>query len=221
MRWLCLGLWVTTVYSSGTLFDSRTYQTFKKALYFHNRGELKPAEQLYRETLNLDPTLVSAAINLAIIHEKWGDQPLAEKFYNEAVRVAPRSFAARYNRGQFLQKRGRLDEARQDYTIALDVKPDESSLYVNVAGIELKLFEKDRNFALIHAAEKNLNKAAALKSKSPALYFNRARLMELRNFPARARVFYEEAMRYYAPMSSEYKTCVLRAERLTRQLSHN
>ncbi|MFO1470011.1 MAG: hypothetical protein U1F27_03080 [Turneriella sp.] len=57
-----------------------------------------------------------------------------------------------------------------------------------------------------------------MRSKSPALYFNRARLLELANHPARARTLYEEAMRRYAPQSEEYKTCLLRAERLSRQL---
>lgn len=193
-------------------------QAFQTGLKHHNSGDLKTAARHYHTALALDPELVSAAINLAIVYEKWRDDALAEKFYNEAVRVAPRSFHARYNRGQFLQKLGRLAPAREDYLVALELSPLEASLYINLAAIEIKLFEQDRDVNLLKEAEKKLNTAARLKSKSPALYFNRARLFELSNAPARARKFYEEAMRHYEPQSAEYRTCLLRAERLSRQL---
>ncbi|AFM13912.1 tetratricopeptide repeat protein [Turneriella parva] len=191
---------------------------FEHGLAAHNRADLKAAEFHYARALQLDGTLVSAAINLAIVYEAWHKDELALKFYNEAVRVSPRSFAARYNRGQYLQKQGELAAAREDYRVALEVKPDEASLYINLAAIELKLFETELDVRLITAAEKNLRQAERLKSKSPALYFNRARLFELHNFPARARTAYREAMRYYPETSVEYQTCLNRAERLSRQL---
>lgn len=206
------------VFAAEPAFSPEALESFHRAVGLHTQGELSLAAEAYRETLKLDPTLASAVINLAIIHEKWRNLPLAEKLYDEAVRIAPRSFSARYNRGQFLQKLGRLAAARDDYTVALEIRPEEPSLYINTAGIEIRLFEQKRDFALLTSAEKNLNRAQALRSKSPALYFNRARLMELQNFPARARIFYEEAMRYYAPRSAEYKVCLLRTERLNRQL---
>jgi len=187
----------------------------------HNRSDYAAAAKAYREALVMDPQLVSAAINLAIIHEKWRETEIAQRLYDDAVRVAPRSFAARYNRGQFLQKRGDLGGARADYAVALQVSPSETSLYVNVAAIEIRLFEQTKDVALLASAEQNLRSAERLRSKSPALYFNRARLLELANHPARARTLYEEAMRRYAPQSEEYKTCMLRAERISRQLSHN
>jgi Tfp pilus assembly protein PilF len=165
-----------------------------------------------------DATLVSAAINLAIVYEKMHKDMLARKYYNEAVRVAPRSFAARYNRGQFLQKHGELEAARSDYQVALEIKPDEASLYINLAAMELRLFETKLDIQLMAPAEKNLKQAERLKSKSPALYFNRARLFELYNFPARARTAYREAMRYYPETSVEYQTCQTRVQRLSMQL---
>jgi tetratricopeptide (TPR) repeat protein len=204
---------------------------FNEGVRYHDAGDLKTAAHQYRAALRLDPELVSAAINLGIIHEKWRENEIAEKLYNEAVRVAPQSFAARYNRGQFLQKKGDLSGARADYAVALELMPLElsvaaaatqpppvASLYINLAAIEIKLFEKDRDVQRLKEAEKKLNTATRLKSKSPALYFNKARLFELMNAPARARQFYEEAMRHYAPQSVEYQTCMLRAERLSRQL---
>jgi tetratricopeptide (TPR) repeat protein len=198
--------------------ESAADAAFKIGLQYHNNNNLKAAAQHYRSALALDPALVSAAINLGIVYEAWRENETAEKFYGEAVRVAPRSFSARYNRGQFLQKKGNLGAARADYLVALELSPLEPSLYINLAAIEIKLFEKDRDVTLLKEAEKKLNTAERLKSKSPALYFNRAHLFELMNFPARARTFYEEAMRHYEPQSAEYQTCMLRAERLSRQL---
>ena len=209
---LPLTLWAKTEITSPGL------SAFQTGLRHHNTGDLKAAARHYHNALTLDPELVSAAINLGIVYEKWRDDALAEKFYNEAARVAPRSFNARYNRGQFLQKLGRLTEARQDYLVALELSPLEASLHINLAALEIKLFEKDRDVTLLQEAEKKLNTAERLKSKSPALYFNKARLFELKNAPARARKYYEEAMRHYEPQSVEYRTCMLKAERLSRQL---
>lgn len=200
---------------------SPAVKAFKAGVEFHNRSDYAAAAKAYREALRLDAELVSAAINLAIIHEKWRENETAHKLYNDAVRVAPRSFAARYNRGQFLQKRGQLEAALEDYRVALRISPSETSLYVNVAAIEIRLFETKKDVSLLKSAEQNLLSAERLRSKSPALYFNKARLNELMNHPARARTMYEEAMRHYAPQSAEYKTCAMRADRLSRQLSHN
>jgi hypothetical protein len=75
-----------------------------------------------------------------------------------------------------------------------------------------------RDVALLSAAELRLKKAEALRSSSPALYFNRARLAELSNAPGVARTQYREAMRRYPTDSQEYRNCLARAERLSRQL---
>lgn len=201
--------------------DAPAVKLFKTGVNHHNRSDYVAAAKAYREALAMDPQLVSAAINLAIIHEKWREPEIAQRLYDAAVKAAPRSFAARYNRGQFLQKRGDLAAARADYAVALQVSPSETSLYVNLAAIEIRLFEQKKDVELLASAEQNLRAAERLRSKSPALFFNRARLLELANHPARARTLYEEAMRRYAPQSEEYKTCLLRAERLSRQLERS
>ena len=218
MRWGALHVLLTLTLPWAATFASQAEAEFRQALRLHNENELRAAAQTYRRALELDPTLVSAAINLAIIHEKWGENQLAEKLYDSAVRAAPNLFSARYNRGQFLQKQGRLAEARADYQVALEKKPDEASLQINLAAIEIRLFEMTREVSLLAAAELRLKKAEALRSKSPALYFNRARLAELSNAPGLARTQYREAMRRYPSDSQEYRTCALRAERLSRQL---
>lgn len=197
---------------------SQAEAEFSRALRLHNGNELRAAAQAYRRALELDPTLVSAAINLAIIHEKWGETGAAEELYDSAVRAAPNLFSTRYNRGQFLQKQGRLAEARADYLVALGIKPHEASLHINLAAMEIRLFEMTRDVALLSAAELRLKKAENLHSTSAALYFNRARLAELANAPGVARSQYREAMRRYPADSQEYRICALRAERLSRQL---
>jgi len=204
--------------TAGGTAETPALQSFYRALAAQNNADLQAAELYYVQALQQDATLVSAAINLAIVYEKMHKDALARKYYNEAVRVAPRSFAARYNRGQFLQKHGELEAARSDYQVALEIKPDEASLYINLAAMELRLFETKLDIQLMAAAEKNLKQAERLKSKSPALYFNRARLFELYNFPARARTAYREAMRYYPETSVEYQTCQTRVQRLSMQL---
>ncbi len=218
MRSKALHVLLVCVMLQAATFASQAESEFTQALRLHNENDLLAAAQTYRRALEIDPTLVSAAINLAIIHEKWGEDDTAEKLYDAAVRAAPNLFSARYNRGQFLQKHGRLAEARADYQIALQLKPDEASLQINLAAIEIRLFEITRDVALLSAAELRLKKAETLRSDSPALYFNRARLAELSNAPGIARTQYREAMRRYPIDSREYRACALRAERLSRQL---
>lgn len=164
--------------AAGAVFASagiapKALEAFKIALRYHNSGDLQSASIHYRNALAHDPTLVSAAINLGIIHEKWHEPNEARKLYDESVQAAPQSFAARYNRGQFRQKQGDLAGARIDYEVASRLKKD-VSIHINLAAIELNLFEKKRDMELLFAAEKNIGAAEALKSKSPALYFNRA-----------------------------------------------
>jgi tetratricopeptide (TPR) repeat protein len=218
MRWGALYVLLAVTLTGVAIFASQAETEFRQALRLHNDNDLQKAAKTYRRALELDPTLVSAAINLAIIHEKWGENDVAEKLYDSAVRAAPKLFSARYNRGQFLQKQGRLAEARADYQVALQEKPDEAALHINLAAIEIRLFEMTRDASLLRAAELRLKKAAALGSSSPALFFNRARLAELSNAPGLARTQYREAMRRYPADSQEYRACALRAERLSRQL---
>lgn len=228
-------LWVytVTVYAADAVIHPTAMSAFRKGVKAHDRGDLRLAAQSYRAALSYDASLVSAAINLGIVYEAWHDTVTARKFYDEAVRVAPHSFAARYNRGQFLQKQGDYAAARHDYATAVKnfaaahasdtatvQKSDLASIYVNLAAIDIRLFEKELSVTYLTAAESNLATAEKLGSKSAALYFNRAQLMELKNFPARARSLYAEAMRRYAPFSAEYKSCLVRTERLSRQLSN-
>jgi len=198
-------------------FEPKALVAFQKGLHCHNQREYECAIDEYRTALTLDGTLVSAAINLGVVYDELKDTPLALFYYNEAVRVAPHSFSALYNRGQFRQKQGHLELARADYQAALAIKKD-ASLFINLAGMEIQLFDENKSQDYLTSADGHLKEAARLKAQSPAYFFNRARIEERRNFPARARYLYEEAMRRFTPDSAEYKTCALRVERLGRAL---
>lgn len=191
---------------------------FYQALEHDNRKEYQEAAKLYLKAIAEDGRLFSAAINLAIIYDNWGKDNAAQSLYDQAAQIAPHSFEALYNRARFLQRKGKLAEAQSDYLKALEIRPQEASLYVNLAALEIGLYELNREEKLLTHAEKRLTKAEALKYHSPALYFNRARIMELKNAPARARTLYREAMRYFDRESIEYHTCLIRTERLDRQL---
>ncbi|MBV6494457.1 MAG: hypothetical protein LDLANPLL_02490 [Turneriella sp.] len=191
---------------------------FKKGLEYHNQKNYPVAAQFYRKALLLDGALVSAAINLAITYEKLNETNAARQMYNEAVRIAPKSFYALYNRAQFFQKQGELDKAQSDYASAIGLRPEDASLYINLAALEIKLFENTHKISFLNAAENNLKIAAKLKTESAAFYFNKARLLELKNSRALARSYYEEAMRRYTIGSLEYKICASQSIRLGKQL---
>ncbi|HRP68150.1 MAG TPA: hypothetical protein PLY93_01310 [Turneriella sp.] len=191
---------------------------FDKALTYHNANDYTAAINHYLKAIALDGTLVSAVVNLAIVYEKVYDSQNARYYYNEAVRIAPYSFSTRYNRGQFFQKQGKLKAARADYLVALQSRTDDASLYINLAALTLTIFEKENDATLLKDAEKKLKHAERLESNSPALYFNKARLLELKNSPSLARRYYAEAMRRYPLDSLEYKTSAMQCERLSQRL---
>ncbi len=191
---------------------------FREGLAADNAQDYDNAAALYTKAIRADGSLISAAINLAIIYGRWQKLDTAQNLYDQVLQIAPHSFEAYYNRARLFLERGDLKLAQKDYLAALELRPEEPSLFVNLAGLEIHLYEKTHSVRYLESAEKKLRKAEGLKYHSPALYFNRARLMEFKNAPARARTLYTEAMRYFDSDSIEYKTCLVRAERLSRQL---
>jgi tetratricopeptide (TPR) repeat protein len=77
----------------------------------------------YRRTLEIDPYLVPALINLANIHYARNQMAEAQALYERAIALEPDVFESHFNLGNIFHDLGRYTEAQECYREALRVNP--------------------------------------------------------------------------------------------------
>jgi tetratricopeptide (TPR) repeat protein len=77
----------------------------------------------YRRTLEIDPNLVPALINLANIHYARSQMAEAQALYERAIALEPDVFEAHFNLGNIYHDLGRYESAQQCYREALRLNP--------------------------------------------------------------------------------------------------
>jgi tetratricopeptide (TPR) repeat protein len=81
------------------------------------------AAAAYRRSLELDPYLVAALINLANIHYSRDELAEAQALYERAIGLEPDFFEAHFNLGNIYHDLGRFSEAQDCYREALRLNP--------------------------------------------------------------------------------------------------
>lgn len=81
------------------------------------------AAEAYRRSLELDPYLVPALVNLANIHYARSEAVEAQALYERATALDPDMFEAHYNLGNIYHDLGRYPEAQAAYREALRLNP--------------------------------------------------------------------------------------------------
>jgi tetratricopeptide (TPR) repeat protein len=107
-------------------------QAFEMALRHHQAGELRQAEQLYRQILEADPRHVDALHLLGLVAYQTGDLDRAIDSIGAAVRLRPDYVEAHSNLGNALLGRGRLDEAVVCYQQAVRLRPNYAEAHNNL-----------------------------------------------------------------------------------------
>jgi tetratricopeptide (TPR) repeat protein len=77
----------------------------------------------YRRTLEIDPYLVPALINLANIHYARNQMAEAQALYERAIALEPDVFESHFNLGNIFHDLGRYKEAQECYREALRINP--------------------------------------------------------------------------------------------------
>ncbi len=77
----------------------------------------------YRRTLEIDPYLVPALINLANIHYARSEMAEAQALYERAIALEPDVFESHFNLGNIFHDLGRYTEAQECYREALRINP--------------------------------------------------------------------------------------------------
>ena len=86
-------------------------------------GHFDDALTAYRRTLEIDPDLVPAIINLANIHYARNEIAEAQALYERSIALEPNVFEAHFNLGNIFHDLGRYTDARQCYREALRLNP--------------------------------------------------------------------------------------------------
>jgi tetratricopeptide (TPR) repeat protein len=87
----------------------------------------------YRRTLEIDPNLVPALINLANIHYARNEMAEAQALYERAISLEPEVFEAHFNLGNIFHDLGRYGQAQACYRDALRLNPSYADAHFYLA----------------------------------------------------------------------------------------
>jgi len=98
----------------------------------HQAGELRQAEHVYRQVLQVAPTNANAWCFLGMACHDQQRYDEAVTAYRQALRIQPDFPIALSNLGNTLKQQGRLEEAEASCRAALRLKPDYATAYNNL-----------------------------------------------------------------------------------------
>jgi len=108
-------------------------ELFARALRYHQSGNLRQAEPLYRHILQLDPSHADAHHLLGLIGYQTGHHEPAAALLRRAIALDPSAALYLTNLGLVLEKLGQRDEAVGCYRRVLQLNPDDASAHYNLA----------------------------------------------------------------------------------------
>ncbi len=105
---------------------------FNRAVRSHQGGDLGQAEALYRQALELNPTLAGAYTNLGVVLQATDRGAEALACFRRSVELDPASADAHNNLAGALAGLGRRTEAIECYQQALRLNPNQADAYSNL-----------------------------------------------------------------------------------------
>jgi tetratricopeptide (TPR) repeat protein len=109
----------------------------QKASRLHQAGQMREAETIYRQVLDINPDHADANHLLGVMRYQLGDHAQAVESISRAIAMAPDQPMYHSNLGTALHELGRLEEAVASYHKALAIKPDYADAHNNL-GIVFK-----------------------------------------------------------------------------------
>ena len=135
------------------------------AIAHHRSGRLQVTEQIYRQSLAVEPNHPDAHYNLGIALAEQGKLDEAIACWRRAVALKPDYAEAHGNLGVALKEQGRVNEAAACYRRALELKPDFAEAHHNLGVVFKEQGKLDEAIACYR-------RALGLKSDFVAAYHN-------------------------------------------------
>ncbi len=104
----------------------------KKALQYHQSGQLHKAEEIYKRTLDINPNHSDSLHLLGVIAHQAGKSDIAVNLINKAIQNNPKSPVYYYNLGNVFLDQDDSVEAASCFQKALDIRPDYAEAYHNL-----------------------------------------------------------------------------------------
>lgn len=160
---------------------------FATAMTWHQKGNLRKAERLYRVALRRNGSHFESLYNLGRLLLEQERRDEAEEFLREAVRQDPTSAEAYNSLGVVLQMGGRIDEAAPCFEAALSLKPVYPNALANLGNC---------NFALNRLAEAEacFAKVISLQPDLAAAHYDFGRTQQALGRVEKARRAFETAV---------------------------
>jgi tetratricopeptide (TPR) repeat protein len=161
---------------------------FKKALAFHQNGNVLEAKNIYLNLLGVysdNPRLLN---NLSMIEFQQGRFESGLAYVEKSLCINPNQFSAYGNRGAALFAIGRVEEAYDDYNQAIALNKDYAEAYYN-RGI---LYEKSGRH---EEALRDYDKAIEIRPNYTNAYNNRGNVLKVLKRFEESLLNYEHAIK--------------------------
>jgi predicted O-linked N-acetylglucosamine transferase (SPINDLY family) len=144
-------------------------EVLARAKTHHRAGQLQPAEQLYREILQVDPANAEVHYLLGAACRALGKPHEAVASLQQAVRLKPDHVAAHNHLGVTLAQQGRLDEAIACFRQALRLQPDFAEAHNNLRKALAQLGQRQLPAGAAQRSTEEADSATVLNNRGAAL----------------------------------------------------
>ena len=119
----------------------RAHTLTSYGIYLASLGNIKDAEDKFKDAIRLNPGEFHAYLNLGNLYDEQGEILEAEKAYQTAIALDPKNVPAHYNLGLLFSDQGKLKEAEKELAVAVALDPTDSDA-INVHNLILKQITK-------------------------------------------------------------------------------
>lgn len=109
------------------------------AVLLAESGRPDSAMTLLKNWAAANPGMADARIELARLHQEFGQREIAEQYLDEALALNPNDHRAWTARGQMRESAGELGQALQNYQQSLAINSLQPDLYQRVASLNVKI----------------------------------------------------------------------------------
>jgi Flp pilus assembly protein TadD len=163
-------------------------ETFELAWQYQQSGDLRRAEQVYRQVLQAAPGHAQTWYLLGTVCQLQGRRGEAADCYRQALRLRPDHTVAHNNLGVALMQDGRPEEAEACYRQVLRVKPEDPEALTNLGTV---LMEQGRP----GEAEACYRRVLPLRPDNPELLNGLGCALAAQARPAEAEACFQEVVR--------------------------
>jgi len=127
----------------GNEYRSNVNIELADAIRYHQSGNLRQAEEIYKKILAVDPHHSDALHLLGVIAYQFGRNDIAVQLIVKAIDIDPNQPLYYTNLGNALRDQGNLDDAIASYQKALTIKPDLAEANYNLGNALLEQNKPD------------------------------------------------------------------------------